>query len=966
VSGRALLIGVSEYDSDAIPNLDFVANDLNSLGSSLTGLGYEVTTLGGSGKRSPTHNTLIHEVTEFCRHGIQTDEVAILYFSGHGLHHQGRDYLVPADAQLGDELIEQMMVPVDFAAAYEQSRASAILFFIDACREGIDLGEKGALAYRQWSQGKLETIGSRQSAYVFACGPGEVSRFVPGTDGFSIFTRAFAETLEEHRSAVAMTFGRVRTAVQKRMDELADQNQRKRQNLRVVAEEGAADGNLAAVRIAPGGFRAGGRQQDLPSVDIEAIGDLTITSEDLKLLSYDQDAKPPWVGETIPVVHLLRCAAALEMPLAEVVGRLRRFEAVGLKVADIDLEAAHDLELDRDDLILLPSAIGLGQASQVSPIHLVYAASRLGKPLDQVLDSLRRFEPVGVTLPQIEPGQIKGLMVEREDLQMLSTDLDGLPPWLEGEVPITHVLMVSARQQQTVGEVIDKLSRFEPFGIEMSLDLDEHARSMILSEDDLRLLSQSLRAGSAWISFEIPTGHVMLIAHNDEQTLGEALRRLEKFVPLGWVVPDVTPESATLEITKEDLVIASRDFDGLPPWVDEVPATRLLAASLKFGESVTDVCERIDRFRGVGFSRTEVDQQAAAGLRPTKEDMVLVAGSQNGIPGNWIDDTIPVAHILYAAHQFDEPVEKVIARAMALKVAGIEVPEIDSEGAEGLRVSPQDLTLLSEDLDALQPWLDPGEVHWFHLLRATEALGCTVKEAVERIERFAPLGFEAPEVPDEVGPLQLDKDELIVLSRDLDGLDPWIGDEPVSVLHLLQASNQLEKPIGAILEILRPFAPLGIDLPDIDDPQALELQLDHEDLVVLSYDLDARAPWIEGDVPIGHILYAAATRGEDVGRVLDRLKRFEALGFRVPAVDERGARLRVTEEDLVLLSQDFTGHPPWVDREIPVVHLFRAAHALEEPIGETLQRLQRMELVEAITLTPYFAEPSRSWQRIRH
>jgi hypothetical protein len=42
MSGKALLIGVPQYDSDAIPDLSFVSNDVTSLKEAVSDVGYDV------------------------------------------------------------------------------------------------------------------------------------------------------------------------------------------------------------------------------------------------------------------------------------------------------------------------------------------------------------------------------------------------------------------------------------------------------------------------------------------------------------------------------------------------------------------------------------------------------------------------------------------------------------------------------------------------------------------------------------------------------------------------------------------------------------------------------------------------------------------------------------------------------------------------------------------------------------
>lgn len=958
-------MGVSKYSSGAIQDLPFVDNDLADLGGSLTEIGYGVTIVGGPGKRSPTRGEMLASITEFCRHGVEENEVALLYFSGHGLHHRGKNYLVPADGELTDGLIEDLMVPVDFAATYEESPASAIFFFVDACREGVDFGEKSLLSYQEWSRGKIEAMKNRQSAYVFACRAGEVSRYVDGPDnsGFSLFSKALSETLTDNRSALGMTFGRLRTGVQERVDELASKHQLETQHVRVVAEGGATEDELAAVRISAAGPRRGSTQSSLPTVDIEAIRDLTIEDDDLRLLSQNQDKERPWIEGAVPITHVLRSAAALRKPFDAVLERLGQFEPVGVKAPKVDAETAAAIEVEHDDLILLPLSgegeRGADSAVEVPALHVLYAASKLGRPVDEILARLGRFEKVGVKGPEIDPGKVKGLMVDDKDLTVLSQDLDGQPPWLQGKVPVHHLLRVAARFGVQVGEVVSRLEPFEPFDIVVPAGLDEAAQLFTLSEEEVRLLSKDLNGRDPWVASPIPIGHVLLVACKEGETVGEAAERLRRFEVVGWEIPTIPEAAAGLEVPENDLVLVSSDFDGRYPWLDaEVRPARLANASFKFGEPVGKVCERVLRYQALGLSHPEVDAKAVADLVITREDMVVLTGRQ---VEDWTvasEDFVPLPHVLFAANRLDETVDQAAARLDRLQAVGISVEEVDWAAVKGLRIDAEDLKLVSGDLDGVAPWMTP-ELGWPHLLRAAQKLNEPLGGIVERVKKLEPLGYTVPAAElDQIADLAVTLEDLVVLAGAFD--EPSSG-QP-SVVRLLRASSQLEETVGDVIARLTRFEPLGIQLPEIDDPDALTVQVAEDDLLLLSADFDGLAPWVEATVPVGNVLATAAAGGKTVGEVLKRVAQFEPFGFGTPEVSERGARQRVNAEDLVLLSRDRNGSPPWVEREIPVVHLLQASSTLEESVGETLRRLQKLESAGAISLTSFFAETSRPWR----
>src|SRR5262245_35673612 len=137
-SRRALLIGVPTY-KPPITSLEFVRDDIARLQEALATSGYGVETLGVDGEEAGL-NTVRASIDDFLL-SAQTDETLLITFSGHGMHYQGQDYLIPADAVLTrDDRITTYSLAVDFSRPIEESRAGAVLFFIDACREGVSLG----------------------------------------------------------------------------------------------------------------------------------------------------------------------------------------------------------------------------------------------------------------------------------------------------------------------------------------------------------------------------------------------------------------------------------------------------------------------------------------------------------------------------------------------------------------------------------------------------------------------------------------------------------------------------------------------------------------------------------------------------------------------------------------------------------------------------------------------------------
>ncbi len=238
---KALLIGVPYYRIDSVPNLPFIRKDFTRLQEALESSRYMVKVVGIDGIEHVSIGILRQEVYKFCREADNQDTLIIL-FSGHGLHYDGKSYLIPYDVDLSDPDIKRYLVCVDFNDLFEISKASTILFFIDACREGIDNGTKDIAFYCRWGEEKLNFTKQRKTAYIYACESGEVSRFVQGENGFSLFSHALAGVI--HKNCPAKTFREVCGHLQKRILELADENEKEHQKIKIVCETTAVENSL--------------------------------------------------------------------------------------------------------------------------------------------------------------------------------------------------------------------------------------------------------------------------------------------------------------------------------------------------------------------------------------------------------------------------------------------------------------------------------------------------------------------------------------------------------------------------------------------------------------------------------------------------------------------------------------------------------------------------------------------------
>ena len=127
---EALLIANGKYSHFA--GLAHPGSDAAKLGAALEQLGFRVRVV-----RDGNREQMLDAIAEFERGLRNTGAIAFFHYGGHGVQVDGKNYLLPADADIPDErrvatravALDEVMTAMDAAAA----RASIIV--IDACRD---------------------------------------------------------------------------------------------------------------------------------------------------------------------------------------------------------------------------------------------------------------------------------------------------------------------------------------------------------------------------------------------------------------------------------------------------------------------------------------------------------------------------------------------------------------------------------------------------------------------------------------------------------------------------------------------------------------------------------------------------------------------------------------------------------------------------------------------------------------
>jgi hypothetical protein len=192
---RALLIGVPNCDDAGFSTITQVVNtDVRKMQSALALSSYDIEVLGGEGVGpEPSGSRIKAAIKKACSeapHG----SVLLLYYSGHGVSADGRDYLVPSDAyrEHGASIPDlDSLVPA--IPDLRRCQAKLVVFFVDACRDApAESRIEGAQG------GAIHFPGGGSLVMVAGCAPGQLCHY--GEDGSS-FSQTLARVIDRRNPA---------------------------------------------------------------------------------------------------------------------------------------------------------------------------------------------------------------------------------------------------------------------------------------------------------------------------------------------------------------------------------------------------------------------------------------------------------------------------------------------------------------------------------------------------------------------------------------------------------------------------------------------------------------------------------------------------------------------------------------------------------------------------------------------
>jgi hypothetical protein len=447
----------------------------------------------------------------------------------------------------------------------------------------------------------------------------------------------------------------------------------------------------------------------------------------------------------------------------------------------------------------------------------------------------------------------------------------------------------SARRGMTIGDLADRLGTLRDLGLAPAdVTVPGAVRDLVCTDD----LAAGMRSLMEWLGWWPTMSWLNLVAAievagNDRRLL-ELLRTV---APPPWTEAELDRASRGL-VDHDDLLLLSRDRDELPPWIaGEVPLWHVYACADLLGLQPAEVHARIDRYAGeLGLTLP------ALGPRPADPYV------EEDEPDD-VDEEPDYSHL----------------------------PEIDR-------------ILLSENLDPKTAHLT-GQIPAAHVAAVASFLDQSIGQVMARLTKLAPsLPIAPPELTDgSVLELVPSKDDVIMLSLDIDGVAPWLDEAP-SVLHLARVAMEIRKPLGWVCRHLNRLAPLVPELPRYDPDvveQTLGVRPEPRDLVILSAELRLGGASLAGPVPRLHLLRAAARFATSSAGIAARLDRFAPLGLDLPELPAGDWSLEVpTWQDLLIVTVDCAALEALPAEPVPALHVARCGYTLDVTEDVVLDRLR--------------------------
>jgi len=200
----ALVIGTDKYST--LPDLNNATTDARGIAAKLKSLGFDVIL-----KRNASRRDFARALDDF-EGRLARAEVGLVFYAGHGIQAQGKNWLIPADAEVETEAdLRYEGIPAgDFLGAMERAGTKLNIVILDACRDN-PLPKRTRSAARGLSVPVIPA-GIKGTAILYSAAPGQTAEDGP-KGGHGVFTGELLRVLSKPGLTLENVFKETATRV---------------------------------------------------------------------------------------------------------------------------------------------------------------------------------------------------------------------------------------------------------------------------------------------------------------------------------------------------------------------------------------------------------------------------------------------------------------------------------------------------------------------------------------------------------------------------------------------------------------------------------------------------------------------------------------------------------------------------------------------------------------------------------
>ncbi|MFL5348924.1 MAG: hypothetical protein ACJ8AT_29345 [Hyalangium sp.] len=383
-------------------------------------------------------------------------------------------------------------------------------------------------------------------------------------------------------------------------------------------------------------------------------------------------------GRSVHAWDVLRTASLLKRSIQEVARRLSELAPVANLQLQFKPEALEKVQLKEGDLQLLPSQHEENEFwlnGTVLAMDVLQLAQRLGRLPHEVARRLSELAPAAELHLAFAPEVFEQVEFQAGDLQLLSWNLNGRAPWLEGMVHMTHVLRAAQTLERLPQDVARRLLELASL---TGLQLDfrpELLAGLELKEADWQLLSRDVDGVAPWLEGTVHLQDVLRAASKLNRSHQDVVRRLSELAPLaGFQIDSKVQALEKLELQEIDLKLLSRDLDGKPPWLQRsVSLWHAIRASSLLRLSLQKAAHRLSELASLANLQLDFKPENLGRIKLTQGDeQILSPGS--GKHASWRDGTVYIWDVLRRASNLRRSPQEVARRFAELApLAGLQL-----------------------------------------------------------------------------------------------------------------------------------------------------------------------------------------------------------------------------------------------------------------------------------------------------